>query len=317
MSNSNYWKPLDEWKQRYGMFIQNATLRNDSYKWKKTKSARCKEFPKSFGENLNIVMNYRLNVSNELLKCLDLDSAGIKKISDLKAEFPIYNSLKLIYYDIGLTSSKLTLLRKHCRCEVRIFPFEKYPHHVRTLKAYTWKPIIIQTMLQEFPLVLWQDASIRFKETRLDSLFSKALETGIKIRKKGGSIAVRTHPNTFKALGEEPCMFTHPELETGWILIKRSKFTLNGIMKPWMTCALQYECMTHPQHQTLLYCPIIKNRRQNFGICHRFDQSVMSIILICLFNSNIKLALFKSRKYGYVARNTRSNYFEVMDAKVR
>ena len=37
-------------------------------------------------------------------------------------------------------------VRKLCNCTVVKFPFEKYPDHVRVLKGYCWKPIIVKVI---------------------------------------------------------------------------------------------------------------------------------------------------------------------------
>ena len=343
-SDSNYSSAHYDWIEQYQKILQNRYTSDYFYDRKASNIRQCASFPHDFRQNVNIIMHYKFNVSEQLLQSLDLDSVGITKLSQLKVEsavpvvvtaasanhflesqslirdihtklMPKYNDLKLVYYDIGLKPSQLTLLRKHCRCEVRTFPFDKYPEHVRILKGCTWKPIILQTMLQEFPFVMWLDASITFNENSLDPLFSEALQTGIKIRIGSGSIAVRTHPNTFKALGEDPCMFNHPELPAGWILIKRNKFTLYGIMKPWVSCSLQYGCMTYSNYKALWSCPAVKNKRKYFGSCHRFDQSVIGIILLRLFSTNIQHIIFNASKYGFIRGGKPSKYFEVLDSK--
>ena len=73
----------DNWIEHYEDFIQKATLRNDLFRFNKAiYKTPCGNFKATFRENLDIVMNYRFNVSKELLRNLDLDDAGIRKLSE-------------------------------------------------------------------------------------------------------------------------------------------------------------------------------------------------------------------------------------------
>ena len=38
-------------------------------------------------------------------------------------------------------------LKEICDCQLVDFPFSKFPEHVALLKAYCWKPLIIQVRL--------------------------------------------------------------------------------------------------------------------------------------------------------------------------
>ena len=42
------------------------------------------------------------------------------------------------------------------------------------------------------------------------------------------------------------CLFNYPEVKTGFMLITRSCLTLTYIMRPWVSCALQYGYMDCP-----------------------------------------------------------------------
>ena len=42
-----------------------------------------------------------------------------------------------------------------CDCDVRTFPFDQLPSHVRLLKGYAWKPVCIQvSVLLDFSLTV-------------------------------------------------------------------------------------------------------------------------------------------------------------------
>lgn len=190
---------FSKWKQSTSAPLQcaetfnfdNSTKRNENQQEIKECKRFNGSFELSFEKNAQYVENYTFNVSKAKLKELDLDEAGIKKLSSQKssgAKIPTfvtafsdnhfdefiavanklnklkrtkYPELTLIVYDIGLTKDRVSKVQRMCNCSVRRFPFELYPEHVRNLRGYTWKPIIIQTMLQESDFVMWLDTSIR------------------------------------------------------------------------------------------------------------------------------------------------------------
>lgn len=190
-----------------------------------------------------------------------------------------YPELTLIVYDIGLTKDRVSKVQRMCNCSVRRFPFELYPEHVRNLRGYTWKPIIIQTMLQESDFVMWLDTSIRLKN--MEPYFEKAQRLGFQVLYGDGSIAMRTQKRLFEHLHEEPCLFNYEETQTGVVIISRSCITLKYIMRPWVACALEFGCMDFPNSKNYLQCVY----KWNPSVCHRFEQSTLGIITTRLFNN--------------------------------
>ena len=300
-----------------------------------SKTKECASFPKDIAENMRIVDNYRFNVDSSLLRSLQLDESGIDRLSRTKVFtqslpvlvtaasenhfreaqaffenihsrlLPKYPDLKIIFYDLGLHEQSLHLLRKHCKCEVRNFSFEEYPYHVRWLFMYTWKPILIQDVLKEYSSIMWVDASVRFLYPDLESFYFNQNDVGIKLYPGGGSIARRTQLETFEYLGEKPCMFDVPELEATVIMLKRSRFALKYIMRPWVSCALSSGCMIQPCSLIRIWCP---SGNHDMGCCHRFDQSVLGIILTRLFHYERNMLFVKTDDIQ-VQRGHRSDYF--------
>lgn len=69
----------------------------------------------------------------------------------------------MIVYDLGLGRKQLKKLNDRPYVSVRRFQFENYPNYVKkNLFAYHWKPLIALEILQEFPAMIWADASIVF-----------------------------------------------------------------------------------------------------------------------------------------------------------
>ena len=112
-----------------------------------------------------------------------------------------------------------------------------------------------------------------------------------------GSISVRTHSRFFDTLLKNQCLLNYPEVKAGVMLITRSCLTLTYIMRPWVSCALQYGYMD---------CPDAKNdfcnkSKRKLSSCHSFDQSVLGIILTRLFNDR-RNQLIAGTDFAHVCR---------------
>lgn len=48
--------------------------------------------------------------------------------------------------------------------KVKEFPFDTFPHYVKTLSEYRWKPLIVALELQIHPVIFWMDSSTVHKQ---------------------------------------------------------------------------------------------------------------------------------------------------------
>ncbi|XP_063442621.1 uncharacterized protein LOC134722916 [Mytilus trossulus] len=206
---------------------------------------------------------------------------------------PRYAGIKLIIFDLGLTSYQKKEIQNVCSCEMRTFQFSKYPSFVRVLRNYSWKTLVIYTVLKEYNFVMWADASVRFIGTKeaFDVFFKKVKEVGILLRtheeKKGTATTFYyTKSETFQLLNETSCMFDFGSAEATFVTIWKTPFTWKYIIQPWLACALTEHCMSHYNPELVLEC---KPRKEVVYHCHRFDQAVLQIILFRLFNVNSDL----------------------------
>ncbi|KAK3590851.1 hypothetical protein CHS0354_024589 [Potamilus streckersoni] len=202
-----------------------------------------------------------------------------------KMVLPFYKDMTVLYYDLGLTEKQRLEVLTYPFTQLRTFPFDKFPDHVKDLFGYTWKPLIIQILLNEFGFVMWIDASVRFRTSNLDALFSGAKEMGIKVRLGGYPIAMHTDKDTFDYLEEAPCLYQdRMEVEANFMIFFRTPFLMTNIIKPLVSCALSHGCMvTKNSASKLRSC----SRHLEYFECHRFDQSVLSIILTRLYHNNM------------------------------
>ena len=144
--------------------------------------------------------------------------------------------------------------------------------------------------------MMWMDASVHFKKSDLDPLFTQAKKLDVLMWMPGGSLAAHTHKDTFNFLDEAPCLYRSSEFHAGLILLHGgSDIVKKYIVDPWVKCALIENCMKTKHNETkLLKCP----SSSAFHSCHRFDQAVLSILVYRLYhdsyrNHNIALSYFR------------------------
>lgn len=145
-----------------------------------------------------------------------------------------------------------------------------------------------QIALQEFGFVIWMDSVVYLIDGNLQNGIDIAKEHGIAVGYKrvtfpNINLAFETDRRTFDALSENPCAFKNSfKFNAALIFIRKSPVTYKYIMRPWVSCALTKSCITADRE------PNSKCLGANrYGYCHRFDQSVLSIILNRLFYSKL------------------------------
>ncbi|KAL3860998.1 hypothetical protein ACJMK2_007091 [Sinanodonta woodiana] len=162
---------------------------------------------------------------------------------------PVFGPMKMIFFDLGCTSSQRERM-----------------------------------ILKEYGSVMWMDCSIRFVAD-LNFVLTRALQEGIQIQGalSGTTTAMHTDISTFQALGELPCTFRDTgEMYATWMVVHATEFVEEYLMKPWVSCALVPGCMV--VNRGVSSCGNDKYYHQ----CHRFDQSVLSIILHRLYRGSLE-----------------------------
>ena len=193
----------------------------------------------------------------------------------------------LIVYDLGLSKQEVTKLRNIPFVEYRKFNFVRYPEHVENLHTYAWKPLIVQQLLNQYGGVMWMDSSIILTRniTYLLERMVK-LQTGFLFYLPGAehSIVSATHPQMLQYLPMADLEAMTDEMnQGGGILILNTPEVLRDIFRWVLVCALHKGCITPKGSKR--FCDF-KFPKDNFGGCHRYDQSMMSIIVANANNHN-------------------------------
>ena len=142
---------------------------------------------------------------------------------------------------------------------------------------------LLQEVLEESPAVFWIDSSIYFTSNNFSAVFRQ-----LDHQKKGvlsfsnsrTSIFEVTHPEMYQYLPMSTVRAKRVSVpESGCILLYRTADVYNHIVRWWLLCALQQQCMAPTTSQ--LHCN--RRNRQTYAGCHRYDQSALNILLANLF----------------------------------
>ena len=146
--------------------------------------------------------------------------------------------------------------------------------------------LCFQLMLKKHGFVFWLDASVRFKSENLGWLFKQAQSLGILAAAGHYPIAGHTQKATFEILQEPPCLYrTTNEFQPGFSIFYGTNFVMQYFMLPWVSCALTNDCVV-PKTFSGKY--IACHHAEYYHGCHRFDQSVFSLLMTRLFHDDLK-----------------------------
>ena len=230
--------------------------------------------------------------------------------------FPILKNFTLVIYDLGLKQNELLLLKKHCRCTVVQFPFQKLPTYFRTLKCFAWKIFIIAAHYEQANVTIWVDASLSTTDVSgIEMLIDRARTRGIQQRSNRNLAAlnpVHTLPQMFEAFGDSPCAhLSFHQCETGFGVYHKEPLIRHAVIKPWLACASREFCIC-PVNQTLVQKPF-PAPEGTLGRCMRNDQSAITIILASLFREKFDHFVHSTHWFQKTDRAQTSDYFSQLE----
>ena len=209
----------------------------------------------------------------------------------------LFPGIRVIFYDLGLTRSQVTFILKNLPfVQYRKFDFNEYPPHVSTLINYAWKPLIIQEILGEFDGAMWFDSSIKFKGNNTHEVLQRltfgSSEVGIYVLQvgiTGHSIIAATHPGMMEYIPIKTNDAVKDMFEANSMIVINTPEVQKHIMKWLVTCALE-DCIAPVGAK--LYCGF-NFPKDKFGGCHRYDQSLVNILVSNVYSSDRNRYVFR------------------------
>jgi len=170
-----------------------------------------------------------------------------------------------IVFDLGMTEAdRRGLTSRFAWCRFEPFPFDRYPAHVRRLVSCSWKPIIIDALLERRGgLLLWLDAAT-IAVGSLAPLFERAATLGVMTLVGQSPLTRWCHPLTLAAMQVPEGDFDKLCRFGGAIGFDASNALVRELVAQWRDAALRAECIDPPGAD-----------RSN----HRYDQSLLTNLL--------------------------------------
>ncbi|KAJ8018567.1 hypothetical protein HOLleu_43377 [Holothuria leucospilota] len=245
-----------------------------------------KKIPTTKGEETTIIdidkVQLPINILYEkltLVTCFSQNhfQEGLGFIGSAQHQMP---NKTIIVYDLGLNEDARKMIRSLCNVRLRQFPFENYPVHLKRLHTFGFKATIINLALNEFGVIYYGDASIRFKKSLLELLPAcvghhgflgqiRCFDPKVPHDSKNGCYHDYhlTRNEMYAKIGVNKtdyynANYSSPALSGGLMLVVNSTTVQSKIMKPWLRCSMDVTC--------------IAPNGANLGN-HRFDQSALSL----------------------------------------
>ena len=156
----------------------------------------------------------------------------------------------------------------------------------------------------------WFDASIRFDETNLAGAFRKAVDSQglVMFHRSVHSIYGVTAERLYDYLPADIELLKTIETRGGGaILMYNTRWMFHNVLWPLWLCALEQNCFDPPGDFLECNLPMLKYWDQ-FAGCHRYDMSVLAILLLNAFDYEPESYAFH-RIYNIKRKVT--NYFSI------
>ena len=199
----------------------------------------------------------------------------------------VFPGRKTVIYNIGLSIEQSQEVQSWCNVIYRVFEFDKYPKHVRSLRTYAFKALVWHQVLEEFEAAFFVDATILVSTFDVDSIIEAAVKSGglLLFSKTGHSNYAVTHPQMYKYFPVSiEALKTTEQLESEAFVIY-NKLTYWKILHWAFMCALDPDCIS-PKGSTR-FCEFNDDRFKTYARCHRYDQSVLNLLAVDAFVDNL------------------------------
>ena len=263
--------------------------------------------------------------SSEIIIASALSSNHFKEANAMfknfhETAFRVLTNFTLVVYDLGLTEIQRNQILKHGRCVFVKFPFDELPDIFKNLRCFSWKVLIIAAHYEQADVLIWGDSSVRFiNTTALLELIHTSKLRGIQQRnlEEMARIPSHTMPFVFERFGYSPCAFLSFRMcEGNFGVYHREALIRRAVIQPWLACAVSEDCMCPSNWQSIQKCWRAEPRPNHIGLCHRFDQSTISIILAHLFREHYHHFTVDTRNVQVTYRDEASDYFDELDKKL-
>ena len=247
---------------------------------------------KLFTEIRTVLLEARLFLlksRQDLILVSGSDSSHFKSLVQLLESIMIYEKdTKVIIYDLGMTSEEVLIIENSFPdFELRNFEYSKYPSFFNVkvnAGEYAWKPVIINTVLNEFKTsVCWLDGGNKVIKPLKN--IRKLIELyGFYSPFSKGIVSQWTHIKSLECLGisNDKNILNKRNINGACIAANYKNKKVRKLIKIWNDCALNKSCIA-PEGSS--------------RINHRQDQAILSALVYKHIPEIGKKMMY--RKFGF------------------
>eukprot|EP00117_Sycon_ciliatum_P011998 scpid50927/ scgid13235/ len=192
----------------------------------------------------------------------------------------------VIMYDLGLTRNSKAVLRSFCNVSVRAYRKDLFADLVahNVIKECRWKPVLLLAGFLEFGGVIWSDASVRFIKP-IEQLGLVLDGFGFVGFYERGLTGAYTHDGTLKELGVTRASVAEDRMSIGTCSAHLNGNSVSPVlMRQFVGCSFHKKCLSPPGARlSVVFCQKKEALSGKYIGCHRYDQSVLSVVLSKMF----------------------------------
>eukprot|EP00117_Sycon_ciliatum_P040635 scpid62037/ scgid29831/ len=192
----------------------------------------------------------------------------------------------IIVYDLGLHTTSRGYVEAMCNTAMRSIRRDFFADLLDNLQEYQWKPLVIYAAFLEFDGVIWADASIRFRKPIREVALVKHGVGFVGVEEPPASpVGAFTHDATLAALGVQRQSVAKARMAvSGATIWMRQGNVPVLLLHRWMACAFRKDCIAPTgAKRNIKFCRLRERTSGHYIGCHRYDQSVLSILLSKVF----------------------------------
>ena len=268
---------------------------------------------------LNTAVNLTKGVLDDFVFVTGVSSSHMKESMDAVASIQKHHPQhRILYYDWGLTDQQACVVMSWCNVTLVQLNLEKFRYRDKS-QYYAWKAITVVHALLHHTGVMWFDSSIRFTTDDITSCHQMALSNGgIAFFSSVGfvhSTYAVTHRMTYLYLPTDlQKMQQEGHVQSGIMLIYRTRYVIENVLQWWLLCSIEDRCI-RPLPPT--ECDFRESRLRVYAGCHRYDQSVLNILLANVYNFTINRYLISDSMVRIQRKHTKVfNLQECSDGNV-
>ncbi|GFS26707.1 hypothetical protein ElyMa_005223800 [Elysia marginata] len=237
--------------------------------------------------------------------------------------FLLFKNFTFLVYDLGFTSKQRETLQKFCRCKLLTFRFFAFENFATDLKKFAWKPYLVRAHLHQARVLVWMDTSIRFyhNPAGLQRLFTQDIgKFGVMVGYSVPDSCFTTCRSTYHWFGDEPCAYLGlPIFQASVLIFHNDPVVHRLVVEPWTACAFNENCIAPSEEKcTGSSCASamktyhdykLNNSAIAYGLCHHYDQAVITLILHKLYLQYSPLLRIKKNETLIICRGDYHDYF--------